>query len=194
MNSSKVREALSKGVTRHTRDHGEPDPSPAIPYEVVFTIEQWREVQAALASEPITLRDALLGSAPQSGTLSTEPSQVLTPDEARTCGLNVPPDAVRVLVWGAKLEPPVVAEAGPTISVSRGATAGTVSNFDKPKWEGANSAPGEERCEFVFNANAPDWELRRRCQKTKGHTDGHYWKLSDEPRVAALSPAGEERK
>lgn len=44
-----------------------------------------------------------------------------------------------------------------------------------------------ERCEFVFNEKAPYWETRRRCQKSKGHADEHYWKLSDEP-VATSTP------
>jgi hypothetical protein len=39
--------AVAKGRTHYSRDHGEPNPSRAFPYEHVFSIPQWKEVEAA---------------------------------------------------------------------------------------------------------------------------------------------------
>lgn len=43
-----LEDALNAATTRYTRDRGEPDPTPAIPFEVVFTMAQWERVRLAL--------------------------------------------------------------------------------------------------------------------------------------------------
>jgi hypothetical protein len=48
-NLSKLEDALKSATIRYTRDHGEPNPSPAIPYEVVLSIKQWNQIQGLLA-------------------------------------------------------------------------------------------------------------------------------------------------
>jgi len=51
--SDKAMEELWKvladlGTVRYSRDHGEPDPSPAFAYEIAFTPKQWGEFHARL--------------------------------------------------------------------------------------------------------------------------------------------------
>lgn len=47
-----LREALAKRTIRYSRDRGEPDPTPAFPFEVVFSMKEWEQIEAALAAQP----------------------------------------------------------------------------------------------------------------------------------------------
>ena len=46
--SDKVKDLLREATVRYSRDHGLPDPTPAFPYEVVFSIAQWETLKYEL--------------------------------------------------------------------------------------------------------------------------------------------------
>ena len=43
--------ALQHSTTRYSQDHGEPEPTPSFPIEVVFTMREWQGVLHALAAK-----------------------------------------------------------------------------------------------------------------------------------------------
>lgn len=50
-NCADLSAALEAGKTRYSRHLGEPDPTPAFPVEVVFTMPQWYKVLEALGKQ-----------------------------------------------------------------------------------------------------------------------------------------------
>lgn len=51
--------ALQAGKTRYSREQGEPQPTPAFPVEVAFTMSQWDDVLKALGELLNTRHDYL---------------------------------------------------------------------------------------------------------------------------------------
>lgn len=47
-----LREALSKVKIEYSRNHGEPNPTPPFPVRAVFSLENWKKVEAALSASP----------------------------------------------------------------------------------------------------------------------------------------------
>jgi hypothetical protein len=50
--NQRLREALLCAKTRYSRNHGMPNPTEPFPFEVVFTMPQWKKVQQAMESSP----------------------------------------------------------------------------------------------------------------------------------------------